>query len=104
MLLAGQNIVGTNNDSAYVTAAELANAGARVSLLDARTTIGEDLMQIAGDASVHVHTGSAPLNANGRKGVGSIEIAESTASGWSAQGNRACDLLLVPAAGRPWCT
>ncbi len=101
-VLAGQNIVvATNNDSAYVTAAELANAGAKVSLLDAHTAISEDLMQIAGDANVHVHTGSAPLNANGRKGIGSIEIAESTASGWSAQGNRFCDLLLVSGGWSP---
>ena len=101
-VLAGQNIVvATNNDSAYGTAVALANAGAQVSLFDARTAIGGDLMRIVGEARVHVHTGTVPFNANGRKGIGSIEIAESAASGWTAQGRHSCDLLLVSGGWSP---
>ena len=101
-VLAGQNIVvATNNDSAYGTAVALANAGAQVSLFDARTAIGGDLMRIVGGARVHVHTGTVPFNANGRKGIGSIEIAESAASGWTAQGRHSCDLLLVSGGWSP---
>ncbi len=102
-ILPGQNIVvATNNDSAYAGAAELAAAGARVSLLDARTTLSAELLELVGGAGVDVHSGSAPLNAVGRKGVQNIEIAAADGSGgWRAQGSQRCDLLLVSGGWSP---
>ncbi len=102
-VLPGQNIVvATNNDSAYIGAAELAQAGARVSLLDARTTLSAELLELVGNAGVDLHSGSAPLNAVGRKGVQSIEIAAADGhGGWRAQGSQRCDLLLVSGGWSP---
>ncbi len=101
-ILAGERIVvATNNDSAYVTAAELADAGATVSLLDARTNISGPLMKKLGDSGVSLNTRSAPLNVNGSNRVNGVEIAAVSNNGWSKRGTESCDLLLVSGGWSP---
>ena len=101
-VLAGQNIVvATNNDSAYVSACELAKAGANVNLLDARTTIANSLLQQAGASNVHLHTGSAPLKSKGGSAVKGLETAVTSANGWTTSGSLDCDLLLVSGGWSP---
>ncbi len=101
-VLAGQDIVvATNNDSAYATAAELANAGAEVSLLDARTVIPESLMSLVGNSGVNVHTRSAPLHVRGSHGVNGLDFAVAGNAGWSAHGSESCDLVLVSGGWSP---
>jgi len=82
-VLAGQQVViATNNDSAYSTAAEMSAAGAQVRLLEARTRIGDDLLDITGKANISLHTGSAPLNAGGLSAIKSIDVAAVAGDGW----------------------
>lgn len=101
-VLAGQNIVvATNNDSAYDTAAELAGAGAQVSLLDARTVVPESLMTQIGERGVNLHTRSAPLNVRGSRGVNGLDFATAAKSGWRAHGSESCDLVLVSGGWSP---
>ena len=101
-VLAGQHIVvATNNDSAYQTAAELAAAGSKVSLLDARTLIGSDLLEIAGNAGVSLHTGAAPLNATGSPAIKGVEVAAASGDGWDFESQLRCDLLLVSGGWSP---
>ena len=101
-VLAGQHVVvATNNDSAYPCAAELCAAGARVSLLDARTLIGSDLLEIAGHAGVSLHTGSAPLNATGSPAISGVEVAAASSEGWDFESRLNCDLLLVSGGWSP---
>ncbi len=101
-VLPGQDIVvATNNDSAYATAAELANAGATVSLLDARTVISESMMSLVGNSGVNLHTRSAPLNVRGSHGVNGLDFAVASSNGWSAQGSESCDLVLVSGGWSP---
>ena len=94
-------VVATNNDSAYRTAAELAAAGARVSLLDARGQVDASQVDIAGDASVRLHTASAPLNAQGSPGIRSLEVAAAAGDGWEYESRLDCDALLVSGGWSP---
>ena len=101
-VLAGERIVvATNNDSAYLAAAELAGAGATVSLLDARTNISSPLMKKLGESGVSLNTRSAPLNVNGSSKVNGVEIAAVTNDGWAKRGTESCDLLLVSGGWSP---
>ncbi|MCP3689496.1 MAG: FAD-dependent oxidoreductase, partial [Gammaproteobacteria bacterium] len=101
-VLPGQGIVvATNNDSAYVTATELAGAGAEVSLLDARAVIPEPLMALAGSHAVSLRTRSAPLNVRGTRGVNGVDIAVEASNGWVVHGAESCDLLLVSGGWSP---
>ena len=101
-VLAGQQVVvATNNDSAYHSAAELAAAGAKVSLLDARTRIGSDMLDISGAANISLHTGSAPLNARGLSAVNGLDVAAAAGDGWAFESRLNCDLLLVSGGWSP---
>ena len=101
-VLAGQDIViATNNDSTYQTAAELANAGAEVSMLDARTVIPESLMSLIGNSDVNLHTRTAPLHVRGSRGVNGLDFAVNSHNGWTAHGSESCDLVLVSGGWSP---
>jgi sarcosine oxidase subunit alpha len=101
-VLAGEHIaVATNNDSAYAAAAELARAGARVSLLDARASIDGSLLEFAGEAGVSLHTAAAPLNAQGSPAINGLEVAAATGDGWRSESRMDCDLLLVSGGWSP---
>ena len=101
-VMAGQRIVvATNNDSAYSAAADLANVGANVSLMDSRTTISPAMMELAGNSGVSLQTRSAPLNVTGGSRVKGLEIAVRTDSGWIPQGSDECDLVLVSGGWSP---
>ncbi|MCR9085890.1 MAG: sarcosine oxidase subunit alpha family protein [Rhodobacteraceae bacterium] len=65
-VLAGDRvIVATNNDSAYVAAAELAGAGAEVTLVDMRERIGPELDELINGAGVKLLLGHGVLEAKG---------------------------------------
>jgi sarcosine oxidase subunit alpha len=99
---AGEHVViATNNDSAYQSAAELAAAGATISLLDARKRIGSDLLDIVAEANISLHTGSAPLDAKGLSAINGLEIAADTGRGWEFESRMRCDLLLVSGGWSP---
>ncbi len=94
-------IVSTNNDSAYQVAADLANAGASVSLLDARATVSTSLMELVGQSGVNLRTRSAAMCAAGGGRVSGLEIATCHDNNWSAQGSESCDLVLVSGGWSP---
>ena len=99
---AGEHVViATNNDSAYRSAAELAAAGAKISLLDARKRIGSDLLDIVADANINLHTGSAPLKANGLSAISGVDVAAAADGGWEFESRMVCDLLLVSGGWSP---
>ncbi len=101
-VLPGEKIVAaTNNDSTYQTAAELAHAGAAVTLLDARSAVPAALVKHAVDAGVNYRSGMAPLKAIGRKGVYSLDLAVADGDRWAANGSEACDLVLVSGGWSP---
>jgi len=101
-VLAGQDIVvATNNDSAYLPAAELASAGATVSLFDARDIVADTLLEIAGNDHVQVQLGAAPLEVKGHGVVSAVDLATSQDDGWRPGGSQACDLLLVSGGWSP---
>lgn len=101
-VLPGQRIVmATNNDSAYAAAAELAGAGATVSLLDARRSVHETERSLLEDAGIELRTGVAPLKAFGSKGVHGLKLALADGVGWKAGDYESCDLLLVSGGWSP---
>jgi sarcosine oxidase subunit alpha len=101
-VLAGEKIVvATTNDSAYDTAAELAAAGADVTLLDARAEISPDLARRADDAGLALRRETAPLQAVGAKGVGALRTATAEGGGWRESGSLDCDLVLVSGGWSP---
>lgn len=101
-VLAGKKIiVSTNNDSAYSTAAELACAGASVSLHDSRALIPAALMNEVSHSGVTLRTKSAPLNARGSSGVYGLELAVAGRGGWQAHGSEPCDSILVSGGWSP---
>lgn len=102
-VLAGQQIViGCNNDSAYQGAADLAAAGARVCLLDARSELSDQSpVALAVAAGVRVLTNSAPLQARGRRSVERVVQAVRAGEQWRRQSEEPCDLLLVSGGWSP---
>ena len=94
-------IIATNNDSVYTAAAELSNAGATVSLLDARATVPSQLMELAGNSGVSLHTQTAPLNASGLRAVKGLELAQNANDNWTKKGSESCDLILVSGGWSP---
>ncbi len=101
-VLPGQRIViATNNDSAYVTAADLARAGAAVTMLDRRPSVHERERSALDDAGVDLRTGFAPLEAFGAKGIRGLRLAEADGSGWQAGDYQSSDLLLVSGGWSP---
>jgi sarcosine oxidase subunit alpha len=75
-ILAGQDIlVSTNNDSAYQTAQELAQAGASVTLLDTRPDPAAELLELVGKEGVQVKAGYGILKALGSRAVKGAQIA-----------------------------
>ena len=101
-VLPGRNVVvAGNNDSVYPAAVDLAQAGARVMLLDARTVVPPALVGMAGEHGITLRTNSAPLCAVGGKAVKGLRLAAATADGWHTAGHQDCDLVLVSGGWSP---
>ncbi|MEM7257371.1 MAG: sarcosine oxidase subunit alpha family protein [Pseudomonadota bacterium] len=101
-VLAGEKVViSANNDSAYGTASNLAQAGAAVTLLDARTDIPDSVSGLLNTCGVTLKTGAAVLNAAGKREVTGVELATANGSGWKPGGRENCDLLLVSGGWSP---
>lgn len=94
-ILAGREIVlACNNDSAYLTARELAQAGASVTLYDARESVHKSETSLLEDAGVALHLGYAPMSAIGKNGVKAVQLARASNAGWRAAHKQKADLLL----------
>jgi len=76
-VLVGKDVVvATNNDSAYAAAADLARAGAQVTLADMRSNPGADALRLAEEASIKLLTGHGVLEAKGGKRVRSASLVQ----------------------------
>ncbi len=74
VLVGDSIVVATNNDSAYQAAAELARAGATVTLVDMRADVTTDTKNLACKAGVQVYTGHGVLRATGATRVAAAVI------------------------------
>jgi len=75
-VLPGKNVViATNNDSAYQTALDLFEAGAMVSVVDARQTVNSELAQIVQKKGIIIYCGNVVVNSKGYKSVRTVQIA-----------------------------
>ncbi|MCK7613666.1 sarcosine oxidase subunit alpha family protein [Roseibium sediminicola] len=89
-------VIATNNDSVYGTAAELAQAGAEVTVADYRREPSSET-----PTGVTVRTGMAPLSAIGKSGLQGIELAREAGTSWQKAERLDCDLLLVSGGWSP---
>ncbi|MBZ0124546.1 MAG: sarcosine oxidase subunit alpha, partial [Roseovarius sp.] len=71
---AGDVVVFTNNDTAYSAALDLKAAGARVSVVDARAQIADELRTRMAGEGIALHLGCAVGRANGTRQVRSVDI------------------------------
>lgn len=102
-VLAGQNIVlATNNDSVYPVAAELANAGASVRVIDARESLTyPSVSRAAEEAGAHIYFRTAPINTTGKRKIKRVTTAVKSGTSWRSQADLECDLLLVSGGWSP---
>ncbi len=101
-ILPGERIViATNNDSAYQTATELEDAGAVVSLIDARENVDSELIGLLGGSNISLRIRAAPLSVKGMRCIKALEYTTATSQGWEHGGVEDCDLLLVSGGWSP---
>jgi sarcosine oxidase subunit alpha len=97
-------VVFTNNDSAYEAALDLSDAGARVTLVDARAAPPEDLRAAPGARGIELLAGHAVASALGGARVRGCYVAPLDAAGAGYAGpvrQLACDLLCVSGGWSP---
>ncbi|MEQ3553020.1 2Fe-2S iron-sulfur cluster-binding protein [Pseudonocardia nematodicida] len=98
-VLAGREVVVfTTDDAAYETAADLAGAGARVTLLDARPEAPAERAQHCRESGVDVRTGALVVDTSAGDG-GRVSAAHVLTDG--APTTLPCDLLLVSGGWTP---
>lgn len=103
-VLPGQRIVlTTNNDSTYQVAAQLAKAGAKVVLCDARQTVSADLVAAMSDAAVELLTGRAVIAAKGHRKVVGAKIVPVNTSGQATGAGQMqkCDVIGISGGWSP---
>jgi len=103
-VLGGEQItVATNNDSAYQVALDLKQAGANVTLLDARNGVDSNLTDAATSAGLELRNGTMPMQASskGRQSVSSLALATGTPGNWQSGGELDTDLLLTSGGWSP---
>lgn len=94
----------TNNDSAYATAIELAEAGAKVSVIEARAELDSDFLRTAQNAGVNILLNSAPLETKFNKKITGLRLAKvsaSSANKWAPSDTINCDTILVSGGWSP---
>ena len=98
-VLTGKEIViSTNNDSVYKTAELLNNAGAKVTILDARKEINLEL-NISENIQIRFET--VPYNINGSRKINSIDVANASHSPFRKIDTIKCDQVLVSGGWSP---
>ena len=104
-VLVGRNVVVfTNNDSAYGAAFDLAQAGARVNLVDLRSEPPSGLVQDAERFGLRLHPGYAVCATRGRRGVSEALVVPLNADGTGFAGpvrSLRCDALAVSGGWTP---
>ena len=97
-VLTGKEIViATNNDSVYLTAEILANAGAKVTVLDKREKIDLKFNR----NNFEVRNGVVPYKINGSREIKSLDIADSVNSKYKKIDTIQCDQVLMSGGWSP---
>ena len=93
-VLTGEEVVVfTTNDSAYSAAFDLAAAGSRVTVVDARTTVEAGRLAASEAAAITVHTGSVVTGTSGDPALTGVSV--------TGLPELPCDLLLVSGGWNP---
>ena len=97
-------VVFTNNDTAYDPALDLADAGARVTVVDVRTELSDVRRSQLRRRGIELLAGHAVTDVRGAKAVTGVRVAALTAAGSAyAGGNRKipCDLVCMSGGWNP---
>lgn len=98
-------ILFTNNDSAYMTALDLLDAGVRVTaVVDARTHVPSRVATTLRGLDINIITSSVITRARGKTKVSGAEVMTYDADSQSVQGTKSvmnCDLLVVSGGWSP---
>ena len=97
-------VVFTNNDTAYDPALDLADAGARVTLVDVRTELSDARRAQLRRRGIELLAGHAVTDVRGTKAVTGVSVAALTAGGSAyAGGSRkiSCDLVCMSGGWNP---
>jgi sarcosine oxidase subunit alpha len=101
-VLAGRRaVVFTTNDTAYAAAVDLADAGAEVSVVDARTDIPGYWSGECARRDIAIRTGSVVTGTSGRSRVTAAHVAPMVAGVLGPPAEISCDLLLVSGGWNP---
>ena len=97
-----QIILATTHDGVYAQAAEMAEAGLSVKILDARHQATQ-AQQLAEAANIEVLRGTVPVRALGLMGLAGVEIAERGEAGAISENSKTigCDILGVSGGYNP---
>ena len=99
-----ENIVFTNNDSAYETAISLFEKGISVKIVDIRKKTSSNIVQNAEQLGIQIFWNSTVVNTNGYRRISSIEIMNLSENGSNVIGNKTkikCDCLSVSGGWTP---
>ncbi|MGH8139092.1 MAG: 2Fe-2S iron-sulfur cluster-binding protein [Steroidobacteraceae bacterium] len=99
-----RTLVATNNDSAYLLAQDLKNAGAEVAgIVDSRQQIPEALHAAMRSASIEVLAGSMPIESAGFSGLRRMTVGRLSSDGTRVESARMfeCDALAVSGGWSP---
>ena len=97
-VLTGKEIViATNNDSVYMAAETLANAGAKVTVLDNREKVNLEFK----NNNFEIRNGVVPFNVNGSKKIKSLDIATCANSLFKKIDTIQCDQVLMSGGWSP---
>ncbi len=91
-------VIATNNDKAWITGLELAAAGARVTMVDARRTIPDELREQALNAGLQLRLGERLIRALGRRRVRGAIVGQADGGD---QDRIECDLLCMSGGWSP---
>ncbi len=98
-ILTGHNVViTTNNDSVYLTANLLSEAGAKVTVLDSRKNVNLDKNI---NDNIEVKFDTVPYNINGSKGIKSLDISNVANGKYKKIDTINCDQVLMSGGWSP---
>ena len=98
------NIIFTNNDSAYETAVSLFEKGISVKIVDIRKKSSSNIVKNAEDLGIKIYWNSTVVNTFGYKKIKSIEIMNLSEDGSNVTGNKhkiQCDCLSISGGWTP---
>ena len=101
-VISGNDItLATNNDSVYKTALELAKAGSNVSIIDARSSIDNEIIEELNKNNIELILGRIPYNINGKKSVQNIDLKNITIENSNHTHQIKSDLVLLSGGWSP---